>query len=316
MRRTLPFAFAASFGLALHAQTPLIVENFDAYANGNLVAQTIGLPWSTWSAAPGGSEDTPISNEQAVSGTLSMKVSTTAVGGGPTDMLLLLGDRTTGVYGLTWKMYVPTGQGGYFNLQHDESPGVQWAVEVYLPPGGTGNITANGIETAIAYPHDQWFDVVFAIDLDAIQAALSVAGGTPHVWAFNTQATGTAGLNQLGAVNFFAYAGGAAPCTYYIDDLAFIEVTGVGIAETMSDGSVSVFPNPANDIITVEANAGSEALIALLDPTGREVIAMRSFRQYGDLARTQLDLGGLPAGTYLVRVQDGSTVTVRRVQKL
>lgn len=299
----------------MHAQTPIIMENFDAQATGALVAQSIGLPWTTWSNAPGSSEDTPISNEQAFSGDNSMKLSATAVTGGPTDMLLRLGNRTTGVYGLVWKMYVPSGQGAYFNIQHMESPGVQWAVEVTLPPGGSGTIDAVGTQTSFSYPHDQWFDVVFGFDLDNTSAALSMAGAAPYSWPFNTQAGGTAGANQLGAVNFFAYAGGAAACTYYVDDLAFTETTGTGVDLTDMLPALSVFPSPASDVVIIEAAVGHEALVALLDLSGRQVLPARSFDQYGDVARARLDIQALPAGTYILQVLHAHGRSAQRVVK-
>lgn len=313
-RALLPFAFIAP--LLMSAQTVILSENFDSHADGDLVAQTIGLPWTTWSNAPGGTEDTPISDEQASSGTLSMKVSTTVLGGGPTDMVLRLGDRTTGSYGLTWKMYIPTGQGGYFNLQHDETPGMQWAVEVYLPTGGTAYIYAAGDSTEMAYPHDAWFDVTLAIDLTTMQAVMSIDGGTPRIWAFNTQASGGAGMNQIGGINFFSYAGGADPTTYYIDDLAFVDVGGVGMAENAVT-ELGMYPNPTRDLLTVELPAGStNAVASLVDATGRTVIEGRSFQQNANVSRTQMDLQGLPEGVYFLRVQNGADELVRRVTKL
>lgn len=53
--------------LSLNAQV-LYSDNFDSYANNAKVAQTIGSTWwTTWSNAPGGTEDGIISNAQSVS---------------------------------------------------------------------------------------------------------------------------------------------------------------------------------------------------------------------------------------------------------
>jgi hypothetical protein len=83
-----------------HGQVVIIEEDFESYNVADPIAETAGLPWSTWSAAPGTAEDATVSSEQASSGTKSLKISGVA-GGGPIDQVLRLGDRTSGTYTLS-----------------------------------------------------------------------------------------------------------------------------------------------------------------------------------------------------------------------
>ncbi|MEX1131956.1 MAG: T9SS type A sorting domain-containing protein [Flavobacteriales bacterium] len=293
-------------------QTLIFEEDFDSYANGNLLAQTAGLPWTTWSDTPGTAEDTPISNEQALSGTLSAKFSGAAAGG-PTDMVLRLGDRTSGSYLLGWSMYIPAGFGGYFNLQHNEVIGAgSWMMDVTLLPDNTVEFLVGGITTTGTYDSDTWFDVIMTIDLDQQTGFIGVGENALHTWQ-----TSIPGPSRLGAVNFFAYAGGApAVPSFYIDDVAFLDVGSVGVDEVRLE-QVGIYPNPTTDLLTVELSGQAPSAIAsLVDLTGRVVIDGRTFTQNGSVARTQMEMQGLPTGMYLLRLQDGERELVRRVTKL
>lgn len=298
---------------SLRAQTTLISQNFDGLSVGSLVAQTLGAPWNTWSIDPGGTEDAAVSNEEAFSGTRSLKVTYVT----PTtydDVLLALGYQTSGRYALSWQMYVPFDYEAYFNLQHSY-PGLQYAMEVTFDDDGTGYITTDDTDTPLDFPVDAWFHVAILIDLDAATGTITVADNPSHAWAFDTQSTGGAGTNQLSFLNLPGYAGGG-PSKYFIDDLTYVNMTGVGLAEnTLME--VGAYPNPTRDILTVDMPAGPRnAVASLVDATGRTVIEGRSFQQNANVARTQLDLQGLSEGVYFLRVRNGSEELVRRVTKL
>lgn len=293
-------------------QTVLISEDFDSYANGNLLAQTAGLPWSTWSDDPGSSEDTNISNEQANSGTLSAKFSGAAAGG-PTDMALRLGNRTTGSYALSFNMYVTAGSGAYFNIQHNEVIGAgSWMIEMtFKPTGSIDFVVGTGTVATGAFPSGEWFNVSMLFNMDQQQASMLVNGSTQHSWS-----TSAPGPNRLGSLNIFAYAGGApAVPNYYIDDVLFVDITGVGVNE-VAKAQMAIYPNPTSDILNVEFTGnGNTAIASVLDLSGRTVIAGQGFLQSGKASSTQVDLRHLPAGVYLLRVQDGEQDLMQRVTK-
>lgn len=311
MKKLLHTALLATLPALAFGQVVLIDEDFESYANGNLLAQTAGLPWSTWANAPGTAEDTPISNEQASSGTLSAKWSGPG-SGGPTDIVLRLGDRTSGIYNISWNMFIPSSFGGYFNLQHNEVIGAgSWMMDVTFLPSGAVNYLVGGITTTGSFPPNTWFAVSIRVDLDSQTGSIAIDGVDQHSWMTNIP-----GPNRLGGVNFFSYAGGGATPTYYVDDVLFVDISSVGVAEAEL-AQVGIYPNPATDVLTVELSGQAPSAIAsLVDLTGRVIIDGRIFTQNGSVARTQLHLQGLPTGVYLLRIQDGNRELVRRVTKL
>ncbi len=294
------------------AQTIIVAEDFESYTAGEPLTQSAGAPWSTWSGTAGGSEDPLISTDQASSGSNSIEFEGTAAGG-PFDVVLQLGDRTTGSYGMGWSMYVTPGNGAYFNIQKTEEPGTEWGLDVNFLADGTFEMIADDQTTTGTYPQGEWFEVGMIIDLDGGTGTLSIADGTPMTWDYATQVTGGAGMNQLGGVNFFAYAGGTDVPHFYIDDVAVVDLTPVSVGEN-SAGSISIYPNPVKDVLTIEVpSASGNAVVSLVDLTGRTVSEGRSFAQQGATSRTQIDMNGMPAGVYLVRIQDGSEGSVHRV---
>lgn len=311
MRRAVLASVSALFLGSAWSQSILISEDFDSYTAGDLVAQTAGLPWSTWSVAPGGSEDAAISDEQAYSGTNSFKVEGVAAGG-PTDLILRLGNRTTGSYALSWFMYVPSGFGGYFNFQHNEVPGNgSWMADITFAPDGSIEYLVNNVATAGSYVQDEWFNIIMAIDLDAGTGTVAINGTIQYSWL-----TTVPGPSQLGGVDFFAYAGGApAVPTFYIDDVMFVDLGGLGVEEYVSQG-VRAYPNPTEGMVTVETgNASKDSIISVVDLTGRVVVPSVRPSQVGAFGRAQVDLSAQPEGVYFIRISDEHGDVVRRVVK-
>ena len=311
MKRIILFAGSIAITSALSAQVIIVNENFDGYASGDLVAQTIGAPWNTWTQAPGGADDAPLSDEQAYSAPLSIKV-TGAAAGGPVDLILGLGNRTSGIYGLSFFMYIPAGNGGYFNLQHNEIPGAgSWMADITFAPDGTIAYLVNSVTATGTYPADQWFNVILAVDLNSLQGTVAINGTIQYTWLTNVP-----GPSQLGGVDIFAYAGGGtnAPL-FYIDDVIFTDLSGVGYEEAVEQ-ALNMYPNPTEGTVTIEwAGASTNAVVEVLDVTGRVVLAPHSAQRVGVISRSQVDLGAFPEGLYFVRLRDGVREEVRRVTK-
>ena len=75
----------------MFAQTVVFSDNFDSYTAGSHLAQS-NSAWTTWSSAPGSSEDGVISSAQAASAPNSLYIS------GSNDQLYPFGNYTTGHY--------------------------------------------------------------------------------------------------------------------------------------------------------------------------------------------------------------------------
>lgn len=313
MNRPLPILLAFLATLPATSQVVLIDEDFDAHNTGDMLVQNLGAPWATWSGTM--AEDVPLTDETAASGSLSAKFFSTSANGGPGDIILGLGNRTSGSYSLSWSMFINAGFGGYYNIQHNENPGAgSWALDLIFHSNGTIQYSANVTGTLFTYPQDEWFSVAMTIDLDSYAGTLVINGDPAGTWATDVQSNGNPGPNQIGGINFYPYAGGNLTY-YYIDDVSFIDLLGTGVEETALS-RMGVYPVPTADVVWVELPTLSTAAVAsLMDATGRVLIEGQRFGTGGGVARTAIDLAGLPSGVYLLRVQLGDQEVVRRISK-
>ena len=239
---TKPFLLTALSFLAFsgtQAQTVVQEDDMEAYTLDYVAPQS--ADWTTWTGAEGGAFDAFVSDEQAASGSNSVKL----VGGGMEDLVYLLGDRTSGSYTLEFKMYIPSGNQGYYNIQHFETPGTEWAHEVYFNTGGIGSLNAGITGVAsFTWPADTWFDIVQEINIDLDQTSLSIDGTTVHSWTFSDEANATGGTNQLGGINLYP---ADASYVYYIDDIKLTEnvvvVPSVEMTLTVDMSEQTVDPN-------------------------------------------------------------------------
>lgn len=204
------------------SQTVLYEDNLDSYANNSFLAVVNPDWWTTWSNQPGGGEDIQIKTTFASSSPNSGSVDKT---GGQTDAILKLGNKVSGKYELTWKMYVETGKCGYYNIQHMQSPGIEWAFEIYFRTDGAIELLEGGNTVMGNYNKDTWFEVKHEIDLDGDEIKLYIGGNLLHTWPFSHQASTTTGTKQLGGVDFFAgeKSGTGEVAGYFIDDVYFAE---------------------------------------------------------------------------------------------
>ena len=202
----------------------LYVDDFESYSVGEYIAVVNPTWWTTWSNLPGSGEDGLIVDDYASSPTKSIIIDEDP---SASDLILKLGDRTSGTYGLNWMGYVETGFAGYYNVQHFEAPGIEWAFEVYFLEDGSGELYA-GSSTPITftYPKDTWFAIENNINIDEDWVTLIIDGVIVYSWPFSWESTGTGGTNQLGGVDFFAGAVTGETPKWYFDDVEFLQLTG------------------------------------------------------------------------------------------
>lgn len=198
----------------------ILCDNFETYLVGDPVS-TGASWWSTWSGVSGGPDEGTVSDEQANSGANSMLISE----GGVNDMLLLLGNQSTGIFDLSFEMYIPDGKTGYFNIQQSETPAIAWNMEVLFglsdfgvpSSSGEGTMTIPSLND-FSYPVDAWFTVQILVDLDNNQSKIFIDENLVSTDVFT---------GDLGAINFYSIDENNR---YYIDDIVFkpfepVEVT-------------------------------------------------------------------------------------------
>ena len=196
-----------------------LCDDFEAYTPGDALGPGASW-WTTWSGVEGGAEDGEISDLYAYSGSNSMTIEE----GGINDVLLLLGNQSSGNWRLEWQMYIPDGKTGYFNIQQSETPGIAWNMEVLFGLSAIGVPSSSGEGTMtvptlddFTYPVDTWFKVEMLIDLDA---------NVFDIYIDEVLASSGAFTGNIGAVDFYSVDGN---CRYYVDDVLFTDATTIAV---------------------------------------------------------------------------------------
>lgn len=207
-------------------------DNIDTYPIGALGPNADW--WSTWSGVEGGAEDGIVSTDYAASGANSVLIPE----GGVTDVILKLGNLSTGRYSLAWEMYVPSGKHGYYNVQETEVPGVAWNVDVFfgLATPGEGEITIPS-EVAFTYPPDAWFTVEHVIDMDANTIDIIINGVTVLSDVYD---------GNIGGVDFYSID---ASNRYYLDDIVLMPLDPVDLNTYYADADSDTYGNAAVSIM-------------------------------------------------------------------
>ena len=285
--------FGSAFG-----QTPLLEEDFESYAVGDYIAASSSI-WATWTAGgEGTNEDGQISDEQANSGTQSLKIFG-SVTGGPMDVYLPIGLETA--YEVSYNIYVPSGSSAYMNVQEELTPGVAWAFDFVF--AGNGQITF-GIDQVVlaygSYNQDEWTSVSLRMDPVNDRAEILIGGE----YIANVPFDGI-----IGGVNFFGFGDGVSAGLYYIDDVVVVETDDVinGVSE-VSDLDVAFGPNPANDYINISSNVvdGIVRIMALNGQIVKEVYT-------SNLVSGQRIDFNLDNGIYLVELTSNGSHTMRKL---
>ncbi len=86
------------------------------------------------------------------------------------------------------------------------------------------------------------------------------------------------------------------------------DCTGIGEVEP---GLISIFPNPAGDVVSVKINRlqTENILVSIYDNTGRKL----SEAALNDSGIATLDLSALESGIYLIRINAGSELYARKI---
>ena len=204
--------------------------DFNDGVAGAKIAQTYGMPWTTWTNSPGSAED-------GVFGEIGGSMAAHFTYGN--DQILYLGDHEVGVYDLEFDAYVPQGKNGYFNVLHhfdgNNANNCIWALQVYMhetndgqnstqaPGHGTVHAGSNGT-CDLPCVYDEWmhFRVHVDADNDVAQLYFNVVG-QPEVmyaeWQWSLDSFGENVTNHiLAAMDFFPPTN-SATSEYYIDNL-------------------------------------------------------------------------------------------------
>lgn len=311
MKKSLLTIALATGIFAAQAQTVVFSDDFESYTAGEgITAQGFDNGWKLWNAS-GANFEALVSNDFANSGNNSVHL-LQATGD---DIVYDVGAPiTSGKYDVVFKMYIPSGREGYFNLMHNwdlnSTNQYEWAVDVFFSAAGQITwVSAAQQGGAGVFNHDEWFTMMVSIDLDADEGRLYYNGQMMHQFQWSLDnANGNQGLNQLKVVNFFAYGPSGSNGEYYIDDFELIESTGVNVQE-MPELEVTVWPNPANQVVNVDLTGTYDATLTFYSIDGRVIDRFNTTSSQ----RAQLPVGHLSEGIYFIEVVSRTQRHVRKV---
>ena len=226
--------------------------------------------------------------------------------GSAQDCVLLLGNRTSGEYTLSFQMYITSGSTGYFNVQGEISlpagSGVFNSSNMYFNNAGAAPGVFEDQTTGEIgfYPEDNWYQVLFHFDVDLLTYQIWVDGNLINQNPVPFEADAT-----LGGIDFFSID---ADNNYWLDDVLFVEGPPLGI-DVFEANNFSIYPNPVLDILNISSSSSVDA-IAIYDVLGKLVLETNP-----DAISPSVDMSTLTAGGYLVKVTIGGASKTVKVIK-
>jgi len=198
-------------GLTVFGQT--FTDNFDSYTAGQKLGPQSSGAWTTWSNAPGGTEDVLVSSADAASPSNSLYFSTSAQAGGPTDLVRHFGVMNTGQFEMDFNIKIETGKAGYFNFQKTATMGQAWAMDCFFNDNGTITMSnQDGLNfSGPTFTHNTWFNFKIAIDFNTNHWEVFI--DNVSVGAFSNP------VNQVASIDIYPTDQNSPySCGYFIDD--------------------------------------------------------------------------------------------------
>jgi archaellum component FlaF (FlaF/FlaG flagellin family) len=212
MKKTL-LAVSALLSATGFAQT--FSDNFDSYTAGQYMADQSSGEWTTWSNAPGTTEDVMVSSADSYSAPNSVYFSTSAQAGGPTDLVRNFGVLNTGQFSMEFNIKVENGKAGYFNFQKNAVIGQTWAMDCFFNDNGTLTINNQaGLNFSGSYTQGTWFN--FRIDINFNTNHWEVFIDNNSIGSFSNPE------NQIASIDLYPTDQNSPySCGYFIDDFQY-----------------------------------------------------------------------------------------------
>jgi len=196
-------------------------DDFENYNPGGQVACQNPDDWTTWTLEPCSMNDPYIVTEMTYSGENSVAIE------GEADLLYLTDEMLSeGKYSYNFRIYIPEGFNGYFNVlqDHDLTIGALWGLQVFFDVGGIGTLDGGGYgAAAFTYEYNEWMYIEIIVDMDTDWAKFSIDAELIHEWQWSSGISGGGGWNTLEGGDFYAWNSNNT-CKYFIDDFQLVQL--------------------------------------------------------------------------------------------
>lgn len=304
MKKNYLFLFIA-ISFTFYKVNAQFTDGFESYALGTYH----GGHWSSWSGSAG-NEDIMVSSNYAYTGTKSGLITGNTI----QDASLRLGNKTSGIYGLSFQVYIPTGKSGYMNFQGTltasggasgggtfNSPNlifnnVQSLSGVPGLGGAYGNVDDPAAVYTWSYPEATWFLIEIEFDVDNGMWYMSVDGTDLAPQPFDAE-------NVLGGIDFFSFD---INNEMYIDDILYADLLSV------DEEALNVFkayPNPVKDYLYLSTQSVVD-LVEVYDLLGHKILTMSP-----ETVSPKLDFSNLSSGSYFVKASTGNHSSTIKIMK-
>lgn len=200
--------------LASIAQDTLQFESFENYTAGARLCAQAPANWLTWNYGSGTYEDPIVTQEHASLGNNALEITSV------NDVLFDLGSKTAGRYEVSFQMFIPVGKTGSLGfLQKSNGNKSLWGLQCAFDKDSQGKIMVSGNSYSFYFLIQQWFPLKIIIDLDNDNAEIYVNEVLKAEWKWSSQIDGSTGLNQLDALNFFAWNSDQKQPLFYVDNI-------------------------------------------------------------------------------------------------
>ena len=245
------------------------------------------------------------------------------------NVVLQLGDRMSGKYNLEFRIYLLSGNKGYFNVLHAFIPNSnnnKYGYEVYFNGNNSGYVRQGGRQNNFQYPSNAWFTVNQYFDIDNDQVTLTINGAFVASWKFSNTPDEYYNqvLKRLAAINFRALGGNDQ---YFVDNIKFTtvnnatdgvesrdeEINQTETVETPAEFVLNYYPNPVKNqlFVTFVTEKAQDVQFELWNAVG-QVVKRHQVQSVTDLTH-EFDVTDLPTGMYYLKCVAGDTYMTKPV---
>ena len=291
----------------LDAQTAC--DDFESYSIGRLDSQS--TVWNAWPPTLG-VQDTEVSTLQYQSGNRSMRVHASGPNGW-SDIYTDFGVRDSGLWKISYAVYVPTNGGGRLAslaFYNDNAPESSVFMHLFNFNGNTAkgkmyNVNASNLNLIQQFDItlNTWFEMSMVVDLDL----LKVKYYRDSTLLFSGDWRSGDGImqNQLEAFNIWSQneAIGFAP-DLFIDDFC-IESSPWNVGMEEAQAGLKLYPQPCGHSLQLASISDLRGSYVVHDMQGRTIL---QGVHLGDPLRLSLDVSILNSGTYILETVLGPMV--------